>query len=390
MRISNKYLIEFIVFSNYVLFAMAWVGATAYMPQIMEKLTVTSLASASLISGSVTVAKIIGTFVAAAIIIKLGVKHAFSLSAALVAIGFLTPLAGSYEMLLVSRFLMGLGGALMVVYFNPIVLTCFSAKERSIVNGLNAVAFNVGTAIILWFVSDLTALFGSWQNTLIAFSILSLVFLALWLMVLLPAQAANSAHQQHQAYGYKQGLRDKFNWVYALSYSGILSFYICLFTFYPQAGISQSKWVIGCGIIGTLAGIVYSQKIPQRVPVIKYSGLLITLSLAAMTWLTNPILVNISSMLLGFFVFLPIAALVTLPQELKEMTTQRITIIFSIFYSVSYSVATALLWIFGALVDHNNGDFSMSFTLIIIASSTLFLGSFLLPETAKLVNKDMT
>ena len=123
---------------------------------------------------------------------------------------------------------------------------------------------------------------------------------------------------------------------------------------------------------------------------IKYSGLLITLSLAAMTWLTNPILVNISSMLLGFFVFLPIAALVTLPQELKEMTTQRITIIFSIFYSVSYSVATVLLWIFGALVDHNNGDFGMSFTLIIIASSTLFLGSFLLPETAKLVNKDMT
>lgn len=386
MRITNKYLIECIVFFSYVLFAMAWVGATAYMPQIMEKLTITSLASASLISGSVTVAKIVGTFVAAAVAVKLGIRYAFCLSAALVAIGILTPLSTNYETLLISRFLMGLGGALMVVYFNPIVLSCFTPSERPVVNGLNAVAFNIGTAIVLWFIGDLTSLFGSWQNTLIVFSIASVGAVIAWVMVELPLPPQTTASDSHH-YSYKQGLTDSFSWVYALSYSGILSFYICLFTFYPQAGISQSKWVIGFGIIGTLVGILYSQKIKQRIGVIKLSGLMVTLSLAVMSFASDQLVVNLSSILLGFFVFLPISALVTLPQELKEMTGARITVIFSLFYSISYSVATVVLWIFGLLVDINGGDYTPSFSMIIVASSTLFIGSFFLPETATYHNK---
>ena len=64
MAIRNKYLVELIAFLSYVLFAMAWVGGTAYMDQIMAAMDVTSLASASFLSGAVTLAKIVGTFLA--------------------------------------------------------------------------------------------------------------------------------------------------------------------------------------------------------------------------------------------------------------------------------------------------------------------------------------
>ena len=92
---------------------------------------------------------------------------------------------------------------------------------------------------------------------------------------------------------------------------------------------------------------------------------------------------TLSAVALGFFIFLPITALVTIPHELPKMTGQKITVIFSLFYSISYLVGTIVLWLFGTLVDLNQGDYSMAFMLISLMSSTFFIGSFFLPETAK-------
>jgi CP family cyanate transporter-like MFS transporter len=181
--INNKYLVAALVFVSYTLFAMAWVGGTASMGQIMASMQIDSLASASFISGAVTLAKIVGTFIAAWLAVKVGVKKAFFISGILISIGILTPLAPNYELLLVSRFLMGLGGAFMIVYFNPIVMAWFTPEERPTINGINAVAFNVGTGIILWQMSNFNELTGSWKNTLLLFSLVSILLSLAWLLV---------------------------------------------------------------------------------------------------------------------------------------------------------------------------------------------------------------
>lgn len=387
MKISNKYVVEALVFVSYVLFAMAWVGGTASMEQIMSSLHITSLASASFISGAVTIAKIIGTFGAAWVALKLGIKYAFFLSSVLIVIGIFTPHATNYELLLLSRFLMGLGGAFMIVYFNPIVMQWFDAHERPVVNGLNAVAFNIGTAIILWFMPAINNATGSWKNSLTLFSLASLLIALTWVTVKVSPQEKNIDEDKTvpKNYSYKDGLKDKFNWAYGLTYSGLLAFYICLFTFYPKAGISQSKWVIGFGIIGTLAGIIYSKKNPERLPVIRWSGLIIIITIAGLSFSHSPIFQTISAIILGFFIFFPITALVSIPHELSNMTGQRVTVVFSLFYSISYLISTIILWLFGALVDSNNGDYSAAFILITIVSSSFFLGSFFLPETSKVL-----
>ncbi|WP_371189838.1 MFS transporter [Thalassotalea ponticola] len=352
------------------------------MSQIMASLNVDSLASASFISGAVTLAKIVGTFIAAWLAVKYGVKMAFFISSLLITIGIFTPYSPNYEVLLLSRFLMGLGGAFMIVYFNPIVLQCFKPHERPVINGLNAVAFNVGTGVILWFMDDINALTGGWKMSLTIFSLVSLVLMLVWLLVRLHDDQAQVANQQAPAtYSYTDGLKDKFNWAYALTYSGLLTFYICLFTFYPKAGITQSKWVISFGIIGTLAGIAYSKKILQRLPVIRWSGLIMTLSLAGLSFSPTPWLQTASAIVLGFFIFFPITALVSIPHELKNMTSARVTVIFSLFYSISYLFATVVLWVFGKLVDINQGDYSASLAMVCVLSLTFFIGSFYLPET---------
>ena len=384
MKITNKYLVETIVFLSYVLFAMAWVGGTASLDQIMATMNVDSLATASFISGAVTFAKIVGTFLAAWVATKLGIKYAFFFSCILVVVGILTPIAESYDVLLISRFLMGLGGALMIVYFNPIVMKWFNQNERSTVNGLNAVAFNVGTAIILWSMMGINQITGNWQNSLISFSLASLVLALLWLMVRWQEKAPSESTEKvelEQEYTYKQGLTDKFNWAYSLCYSGLLAFYICLFTFYPNAGIVASKWVIGFGIVGTLAGMVFSQKVKQRVPVIKWSGLAQFITVIGLTFSGNETIQLLSAMILGFVIFLPITALVTIPHELPGMTPQKITVVFSLFLSISYLIATTVLWLFGWLVDAANGDHNTAFILITLVSSSFFIGSFFLPET---------
>ncbi|NVK26294.1 MAG: MFS transporter [Gammaproteobacteria bacterium] len=384
MKISNKYAIEAIVFTSYVLFAMAWVGGTSSMSQIMASMSVDSLASASFISGAVSFAKIVGTFLAAWIAVKVGIKMAFFISSLLVVVGFLTPIASNYEVLLFSRFLMGLGGALMIVYFNPIVMKWFSVEERSTINGLNAVAFNVGTAIILSSMIEINLFTGGWQNSLLLFSICSLVLAVLWLLVDWQSENKGEAGNDEtpvEHFSYLDGLKDKFTWAYALCYSGLLAFYICLFTFYPKAGIQASSWVIWFGILGTIAGMIYSRKIKQRIPVIRWSGLVQVLTICGLTFSGSALVQLICAMILGFFVFLPITALVTIPHELKGMTPQKITVVFSFFWSISYLIATLVLWVFGYLVDVWSGDYFYAFVLITVLSSSFFLGSFFLPET---------
>ena len=385
MKITNKYLVEAIVFFSYALFAMAWVGGTASMQSIMLSLDVHSLASASLISGAVTLAKIVGTFIAAWIAIKLGIKYAFFVSSLLITIGLLTPYAPNYDLLLLSRFLMGLGGAFMVVYFNPIVLQFFKADERATINGINAVAFNIGTAIILWQMDSINQLTGGWRNSLALFSMMSLAVALLWLFVKFEQPSSSEKHQHElpEDYNYRQGLKDRFNWLYGLAYSGILAFYICLFTFYPKAGIVQSKWVIGFGIVGTIFGIIYSKKAPLRLPVIRWSGLAVVISTAIFSFSELYWLQTLAAITLGFFIFFPVTALVSIPHELPKMTAARITIIFSMFYSISYIISTLILWIFGLLVDLHQGDYTWSFILITSLSSTLFIGSYFLPETGQ-------
>ena len=385
MKISNKYFVESLVFASYVLFAMAWVGGTASMGQIMASMHIDSLASASFISGAVTLAKIVGTFAAAYLTLKLGVKYAFLTAALLIVAGIMTPYAPNYEWLLLSRFLMGLGGAFMIVYFNPIVMLWFAPQERPVINGLNAVAFNIGTAIVLWGMPTINAISGSWQNSLIVFSVMSLLLALAWLLVKFESQPQAACQGSATAvnYSYLDGLKDSFNWVYAFTYSGLLSFYICLFTFYPQAGISQSKWVIGFGIIGTLAGILYSRKKPLRLPIIRLSGAVIFVTVLGLSFGAEAWQQTLCAIVLGFFIFFPVTALVSIPHELPQMTGQKITVVFSLFWSLSYLVSTLVLWLFGKLVDMNEGSYFASFLLISVLSATVFIGSYFLPETGK-------
>lgn len=386
---KNKVVIEALLFASYVLFAMCWVTGSAFIPNIMKALDLHDLAAGSNITNAVSAAKILGTFVAAGILARLQVKRSVALAMALMATSLFTPFVTSYPLLLAIRFLMGLGGALIIVYFAPIVMHWFPEHERPFVNGLNSVAFNVGTAIVVFFLGDLMRVFGGWQSTLVYISLGSVICLALWLIFGGDAPApVGAGPADGGTYRMIDGLKERFNWIYALTYAGILSFYVVLFTFYKNAGIDQAKFVILAGIFGTVAGIVVARRTVRRLPVMRVSGVLQIVGIVglhAKVWgLTqSDDWVAFFSVVAGFFVFLPMTSFVTLAQEQRGMTPARVSVTFSLFWSISYLIATFIPFIFAHLVDVNGGHYGVAFAFITIVSASFLIGSFLLPESAR-------
>ncbi len=73
---SRAVIIEFVMFFTYAFFAVNWIAGSTLTPQIMEFFNLKTFASATFISNAITLAKIIGNFLAAGILAKLFPKKA--------------------------------------------------------------------------------------------------------------------------------------------------------------------------------------------------------------------------------------------------------------------------------------------------------------------------
>src|SRR5699024_6380581 len=112
-------IIEIIMFFTYAFFAVNWIAGSTLTPQIMEYFGLTEFASATFISNAITIAKIIGNFLAASFLNKLYPKKSIGLGSLLIVLGnVLAILAANYSLFILGRFIMGFGGALYVVYFS--------------------------------------------------------------------------------------------------------------------------------------------------------------------------------------------------------------------------------------------------------------------------------
>ncbi|MCX2781077.1 MFS transporter [Microbulbifer thermotolerans] len=384
----KKYLLEGLMFTAYALFAASWVSGAMLTPAIQASFGEAGFANATWGSNVITLAKIVGNLVAAALLMRLGAKRAFALAMLLIATGGLGALAGSYGGWLLSRLALGLGGALAIVYFNPVVLHYFSARERPLINGINAAAFNTGNLLALLTTAALAAWMGGWQSVIALYGVMVVALALLWWLAAENFPLSGGGDQPEENYGLAQGVREPFNWWLPLAYCGVLFCYIAVFALFPLidgfavASKDLSAVMIFAGMVGTAAGILVTKRYPLRLPVLRYSGLALVLFAALMLVSRNPIVAYAAAALAGFFMFLPMTALVTLPQELPGMTPARITVTFGMFWSVSYGVETALMYGAGLLAD-STGEPAYAAYFAVACSASLFVFSFLLPESGK-------
>ncbi|WP_226664506.1 MFS transporter [Microbulbifer aggregans] len=384
----KKYLLEILMFSAYALFAASWVSGAILTPAIQASFGEEGFANATWGSNVITLAKIVGNLAAAALLMRLGAKRAFALAIVLIATGGLGALADSYGAWLVSRLTLGLGGALAIVYFAPVVLHYFSAEERPLINGVNAAAFNTGNLLALLSTTALATWMGAWESVVAMYGVMVLALGVLWWLSAENFPLSGGGDKPEENYGLKEGMRESFNWWLPLAYCGVLFCYIAVFSLFPLidgfavASKHLSAVMIAAGMVGTVAGIIATKRMPLRLPVLRYAGLALVVFAVVMVTSKNPLIAYSAAALAGFCMFLPMTALVTLPQELPGMTPAKITVTFAMFWSVSYGVETALMYGAGLLADIS-GEPAMAAYFAVACSASLFIFSFLLPETGK-------
>jgi MFS family permease len=388
---NKKFIIEFVIFFSYAMFAFSWVAGSILSPSIMEEFQVGGITASTYATNAITFAKIIGNLVAAWFLVKLKPKKAFAFASLLVVAGGIGVLASSYQFYVFTRLILGFGGAFIIVYFNPVVLHYFNAKERPTVNGLNSVAFNTGNLLALLFTTLLLDKLGTWQNVILLIAGVCFVFLALWWLVSddFPLNApATAGSVAEKTYTMRDGIKDPFNWILPFGYSGLLFCYISVFSLFPLLpsfavpGKNLSAIMIAAGMVGILAGIPFTKKFVLRIPIMRYCGLLMTVCATIMILTANSVVAYSSAFFLGFFMFAPLTAMFSLPQELPGMTPARVTVIFSMFWSVSYIIETILMFCAGVMAD-STGDTFVAAIFVVACSSSFFIASFFLPETGR-------
>lgn len=381
-------MIEFVMFFTYAFFAVNWIAGSTLTPQIMEHFHLKTFASATFISNAITLAKIIGNFMAAGILNRLFPKKAIGLGSGLIVIGSaLAIFAPQYWLFILGRFIMGFGGALYVVYFSPVVIHYFEPKRRLTVNALNGAAYNFGGIIAMLVVGPVIAWLKTWQYSMGFFAMISAVLWIAWPFIGQDFELSRNTGNEQAAYTVGQALREKINWLLPFTYSGLLTFYIVMLNIFPISGATVisskalSTLVAVGGIIGSLLAIVMGRVYHKRLPVIRLSGLAMTLFGLVMFRTSNGALSAAAALLIGLFMFLPVSSLMMIPQELPGMTPAKLTTIMGLFWALSYIIETAAYFIIGFIIDHSG--YAMGLNLALIMSVTFFIGSFLLPETGK-------
>ncbi len=384
--------IEAIMFFTYAFFAVSWIAGSSLTPQIMEYFKLESFASATFISNAITIAKIIGNFMAAAILAKLYPKRAIMLGSGLIVVGSLIAIfSQQYWMFILGRFIMGFGGALYVVYFSPVVLHYFKKEQLVTVNALNSVAYNVGGIMAMLMVGPVVSWLKTWQYSMGFFAIISAILFVLWPFVGQNFELNKSSGVQQEKYTIGEALKDKFNWVFPFTYSGLLTFYIVLLNIFPISGTTViasktlSMLVAIGGVVGTILAIIMGKKYTKRLPVIRWCGLAMTLFGVLMFFTTSPALAVVAAVAIGIFMFLPVTSLVLIPQELPNMTPAKLTTIMGLFWAISYIIESVVYYIIGIVID--SSGYTTGLMIALVMSATFFIGSFLLPETGKASDK---
>ena len=371
-----RYALAATLFLSYMLFAFGWRAGDFYVASLGF-----SASRTALMTNAITIAQVVGSLVAANVLLKLGPRAALTLSSCLIIFGGLAALTDVFPVVFVIRFVLGLGGALAVVFMSAIVAKVFEGRELQVVNGVNSVAFNTGLAVALTFAVQMVA---SPTTAVVVAAVLSALVLAGWLFVsrALPKEAPSAA-KVDSSFTMRDGFKDWFNWVFALSYTGLLSYYIVAFTFMDPATI---RWVVYAGVIGALTGTVIAARTPNvlkpKVVVIAAAAQLV--SAAAVLALSESRFATLVGVILGLAIFFPMPFFVQLAFLRPGVTAREISVTFSIFWAVSYAGSVIIIQVFAWIADATGGlsggvpVSNAPLIYIVVIEAGFLIGTFLL------------
>lgn len=380
--------IEALLFLAYCFFSASWMVGSIVTTDMCHEFGLSSLPSS--VNNAISAAKILGNFVAAWILIKLGPKKTVSVSCLLICAVVAGAFATNLSFFVVTRFLLGFGGALLMICMTPYVVYCFEPRRHPIWIGINNAGPNTGNLIALLSVSAVRAWLGDWRSVLIFYGAFSVVFLVLWLIVgrdypLAPKAASDE--KAPQLYRYRDGLKEPFLYKFLFTMTGRLVMYtvmLYLFPLNPDFTVNSqfiSLMIALTGIPGTLIGIILAKKLKRQLNLFRFSGVAQSFLFFLMILTDSPTIATVSAILLGFVIFISTPSLFTLPTKLPGATPEKVAVILTLYWAGAYTLQMIVYAVVVHMVNSLGWYLAMLFTALY--SLTFLIGTFLLPDFDK-------
>lgn len=385
-----RFVVEALLFLTYAVFGLSWIAVTPLSAEIQESFRITA-AQFGLITTLVSMAKVVAPLATGLLAVKIGIKRTALIGSLCISCAALAPLAADFNLFLASRFVFGVGGAMVVTLLSAAVMQWFPKGELPLVNALNNVAVNTGITVTLFTTVPLSGMLG-WRKTLLVYGLISVGLLVAWAVFGRDRVAASTAQAENaETARYIDVWRMKETWIIALSFAGPLALYLAFNTWLPKyymeafgmtkAAASQYTGLFNLvGIPTAIVAGILTKQLGLRRPFIIGAGGLMGFAGFGMFLFNQPALLMVSAVCLGVALFTYVSPLFTAPMELPGMTPQKVSLMMGTVFSFAYVFSSLSPVVVGYLRD-TTGTFTLGFGIWAAFSWVLALGGLLLPET---------
>lgn len=375
----KKWAIEFVLYAVYMVFGAAWATTGSVMPQIMHDFNV-DVSHAALMSNVILWAKIVGAVCTAVLVARMGTRRSYLLGCVMIGVSVFIPFIDNFTLLLIIRFLGGLGGAVCLVSLVPTVARFFDNKMAATLNSINCTSNIIGTIIALTLAGYLSTLFGGWRNLLAGYGVITLLLGVVWMLCFTDEERSeeNAASQSRESKMamLKEAIFSRIVWGMIAQYAGAMIMMVFMFTFLPlyyakyahlpadsHAHLSGTVNQVGI-MLGALVGPYFKNRGYHYKNWLFISSIFMAVTTFAMLFATNDIVILVCSFLTGGIFATWFAFIFSIPKEgLKNATTQTVTYAMSTFWVCTFLLATINSQLIGWSVDLTGG-FSVGFTYV--------------------------
>ncbi len=375
----KKWILEFILYTVYMVFGAAWATTGSVMPQIMADLNV-DVSHAVLMSNMILWAKIVGAVCTALLVARMGTRKSYFLGCLMIGLSIFIPFINDFTLLLIIRFIGGLGGAVCLVSLVPTVARFFDNKLSSTLNSINCTSNVVGTIFALTLAGYLSTLLGGWRNLLASYGVITLLLGILWLLCFpneeVSKKSSVTVSQDSKVAVLKAAIFNRIVCGMITQYTGAMIMAVFMFTFLPlyyakyahlpadsHAHVSGTVNQVGI-MLGALIGPYFKNRGYHYKNWLFITSIFMAITTFAMLFATNDSVILVCAFLTGTLLATWFAFIFSIPkEEFKDSTTQSITYAMSTFWVCTFLLATINSQLIAWSIDVTGG-FTVGFTYV--------------------------
>ena len=267
----------------------------------------------------------------------------------------------------------------------------FSVRELPVMNSLHMTLFTLGVGVGTFVASPLSLAIG-WQTTFALFGVAMLGVGALWVVFgRVPPPSGEGAVRRVTLREMLGAVRTRTILLLGMADGVAFAHYLALNTWLPTYyneifgwSLTKAGSILGLvsivGVAGSLTGGFLSARLGVRKPFLLAPGAILGFAGIGSFLFQNEAVIYTSVMVFGFFTFLYLPVLLTIPMELEGLSESQVSVAWATMLAVASGIAIIGPMTVGFMTD-SFGSFVPGFMLWAALSVGLLVVGVMVPET---------